>query len=200
MAEIDSVTCLLDGLKAGDGDDIRRLWDRYFERLVHLAGARLPRNTRRVADEEDVALSAFRSFCERVGRGQFPRLADRNDLWRVLATITTRKAADALRHQWRQKRGGGRTLGESALGDVDDATAMDRLVGREPTPEEVVRFADDCDRLLARLDDPSLRSIALLRLEGHTSDEIAAALNRSTRTVDRKLALIRAIWEKDSPV
>jgi DNA-directed RNA polymerase specialized sigma24 family protein len=201
MAETDSVTCLLDGLKAGDGDDIRRLWDRYFERLVRLAGARLPRHNRRDADEEDVALSAFQSFCDGVGRGRFPRLADRNDLWRVLATITTRKVLDSLRRQCRQKRGGGRALGESAVGDGDrdDAAGMDRLAGREPTPEEVARFADDCDRLFARLDDPTLRSIARLRLEGHTSDEVAAALNVSTRTVDRKLALIRATWEEDLP-
>ena len=34
-------------------------------------------------DEEDVAISAFQSFCERAARGQFPKLNDRNDLWRA---------------------------------------------------------------------------------------------------------------------
>jgi DNA-directed RNA polymerase specialized sigma24 family protein len=200
MAESDSVTRLLDGLKAGDGDDIRRLWDHYFERLVRLAGARLPRHARRASDEEDVALSAFHTFCDRVGRGQFSGLADRNDLWRVLATITTRKAVDSIRRQGRQKRGGGRALGESAL-IGDDATegGVDLLVGREPTPEEVVRFADEYDRLLASLNDPKLRSVARLRLEGYNTAEIAAALQTSTRTVDRKLGLIRALWERELP-
>ena len=34
---------LVAGLKAGDDADIQRLWDRYFHRLVALAGARLAR-------------------------------------------------------------------------------------------------------------------------------------------------------------
>ena len=60
-----------------------------------------------------LALSAFHSLCERVGRGQFPQLADRDDLWRLLVTITARKVISALRHQTRQKRGGGKVVGES---------------------------------------------------------------------------------------
>ena len=53
MSDGDSVTIWIDGIKAGDNADIQRLWDRYFERLVRLAGARLPaalpavRSTRR---------------------------------------------------------------------------------------------------------------------------------------------------------
>ena len=115
MVQEDAVTLWLDGIKAGDGTDIQRLWDRYFRRLVRLAGAKLPAHCRRAFDEEDVALSAFQSFCDRAGRGQFPKLNDRDDLWRLLATITVRKALDTIRHQTRQKRGGGDVLGESAL-------------------------------------------------------------------------------------
>src|SRR5271155_4409128 len=88
----ESVTQWLDGVKAGEGYDIQRLWDRYFQRLVRLAGAKLPAHCRRAFDEEDVAISAFQSFCERASRGQFPQLSDRNDLWRLLLTLTIRKA------------------------------------------------------------------------------------------------------------
>ena len=45
-----------------------------------------------MVDEEDIAISAFRSFCDRAGKGQFPDLADRDHLWRVLFAITVRKA------------------------------------------------------------------------------------------------------------
>ena len=62
MLRGDSVTFWLDGLKAGDDDPIQRLWDRYFQRLVRLAGTRLPGHARRAIDEEDVALSAFIAF------------------------------------------------------------------------------------------------------------------------------------------
>ncbi len=98
MPEDASVSGWLDGLRAGDEADIQRLWDRYFQQLVRLAGKKLPGHARREFDEEDVALSAFHSFCERVGRGQFPQLADREDLCRLLVTITARKAVSSVRH------------------------------------------------------------------------------------------------------
>ena len=86
-----------------------------FKRLVRLAAAKLPGHGRRAFDEEDVALSAFKSFCARAGEGQFPQLAGRDDLWRLLAALTVRKAAMMVRHQTRQKRGGGRVVGESGI-------------------------------------------------------------------------------------
>jgi DNA-directed RNA polymerase specialized sigma24 family protein len=203
VVQEDAVTLWLDGIKAGDGTDIQRLWDRYFRRLVRLAGAKLPAHCRRSFDEEDVALSAFQSFCDRAGRGQFPKLSDRDDLWRLLATITVRKALDTMRHQTRQKRGGGNVLGESALlvggDDADPAEGLGAVLGREPTPEDVVQFAEDCRRFLDRLEDPALRSVALRRLEGQTTPEIAATMGVSTKTVERKLKLIRAIWTEENP-
>jgi RNA polymerase sigma factor (sigma-70 family) len=195
LSDDGSISRWLEGLKAGDPADIERLWDRYFHRLVALAGARLPRHARREYDAEDVALSAFHSFCDRVGRGQFPALDDRNDLWRLLSTITARKAINAVRHQTRQKRGGGQVLGESAVmgaGEVDEGMA--RFLSREPAPDEAAEFADDLDRLLDALGNPTLKSIALQKLEGLSSEEIAARIGISSRSVDRKLELIRQIW------
>ena len=205
MSNDDPVTLWLDGIKAGDHLDIHRLWNRYFKRLVRLAGAKLPAHCRRAFDEEDVALSAFQSFCDRAGRGQFPRLNDRDDLWRLLATITVRKALDTMRHQVRQKRGGGHVLGESALlvnpgGDGEgDGEGLAEVLGREPNPEDVARFADDYRSLFAKLPDPTLRSIAQRRLEGQTTQQIAVAHKVSTKTIDRKLQLIRAIWSQENP-
>jgi DNA-directed RNA polymerase specialized sigma24 family protein len=199
VANSNSVTCWLDGLKAGDSEDIRRLWDRYFARLVRLAGARIPGNSRRAVDEEDVALSAFESFCAGIGRGQFPQLSDREDLWRLLSTITTRKVIGTLRHHSRQKRGGDKVLGESALtaSGHSSADGMARFLSREPTPESAAEFADVCEHLFAQLADPVLKSIALGKLEGRSSEEIAAELGTTRRTIDRKLQLIRAIWERE---
>jgi DNA-directed RNA polymerase specialized sigma24 family protein len=196
----DSVTLWIGGVKNGNDADIGRLWDRYFDRLVRLAGARLPAHCRRAFDEEDVAISAFRSFCDRAGRDQFPRLHDRDDLWRLLATITVRKALDTMRRQTRQKRGGGQVLGESALlGGGSDGEGVAAVLGREPTPEEVAGFADDYARFLDKLTDPAMRAVALRRLEGQSTQEIAQALDVSTKTVDRKLQVIRAIWCQENP-
>jgi DNA-directed RNA polymerase specialized sigma24 family protein len=199
VTDENSVTCWLDGLKAGDGEDFRRLWDRYFVKLVRLAGARLPVHSRRAFDEEDVALSALKSFCEGVGQGRFPQLSDRDDLWRILATITTRKVIGCIRHHSRRKRGGGNVLGESAITEEDAASAEGLVLSlsREPTPEAAVEFADACDRLLNRLDDETLKLVAVRKLQGQSSDEIARTLGTTRRTVDRKLQLIRALWQEE---
>src|SRR3954468_3321734 len=103
-----SVTGWLDGLKAGDPEAARLLWARYFEDLVRLARSRLRGLRRGAADEEDAALSAFDSLCHRARDDRFPRLGDREDLWRVLVTITTRKAANLAQRERRIKRGRGR--------------------------------------------------------------------------------------------
>ncbi len=52
-------------------------------------------------------MSAFASFCNGVERGRFPRLANRDDLWRLLVTITARKSMHLARDERSQKRGGG---------------------------------------------------------------------------------------------
>src|SRR4051794_16213307 len=113
-----SITRCIGLLKQGDRDAAQALWQRYIHRLVALARARLRGIPRRAADEEDIALSAFDSFCRRAERGQFARLEDRDDLWQLLVVITERKAIDLMRREGRQSRGQGKVLSfsESAGG------------------------------------------------------------------------------------
>src|SRR5262249_30068950 len=148
-----SVTIWIDGVKTGDDRAIGKLWDRYFQRLVRLAAKRLPSHQRRDVDEEDVALSAFHSFCDRIGRGQFPELADRHELWRWLVVIPTRKALSVARNRACQKRGGGKVVGESALLEAPDAgeEGLARFLGREPSPDLAAQLAEDYKRLMEAL-------------------------------------------------
>jgi len=195
-----SVTHWLGALKGGDAAAAQRLWERYFDRLVRLARAKLGAMPRGAADEEDVALSAFHSFCQGAARGRFPRLDDRDNLWRLLVTFTARKALDQVRRQARQKRGGGRVLvGSAQAGGEDDTdgAGLEQVVGQEPTPQFAAMVADECRRLLAALDDETLRQVALLRMEGYSDEEIAARVDCSLRTVSRKLALIRKAWLRE---
>ena len=93
-------------LKAGDLAAAQPLWERYFQRLVRLARQKLRAGHRSGADAdaEDAALNVFDSFCDGVARGRFPQLDDRDDLWRLLVTITTHKVTDHARRHGRQKR------------------------------------------------------------------------------------------------
>jgi DNA-directed RNA polymerase specialized sigma24 family protein len=194
MAADASVTRLIGMLKHGDRAAAQQLWEAYFQRLVGLARARLQNTARRVADEEDVALSALNSFYRRVERGEFPQLQDRDDLWQLLFVLTVRKAISLVRYQGRRARASGRV---QSLADLERLGAA-AILGPEPTPELAAEMTDECRRLLDRLGDPTLRSVALWKMEGFTNREIAERLGCVEHTVERKLRTIRQIWSGEA--
>ncbi len=198
-----SITGWIASMKAGDLAAAQPLWERYFARIVVLARARLRTSGRRgrdaASDEEDAALSAFDSLCAGLARGQFPQLADRDDLWRLLVVITTRKVQAQSRRQLRQKRGGGKVQPACDVDEPDsDDDLLARAVGSEPTPEFAAMVAEEYRLLIARLDDDVLRKVAVLRMEGFTTDAVADQLGCARRTVARQLALIRRILAADA--
>jgi DNA-directed RNA polymerase specialized sigma24 family protein len=188
-----SVTRLIGMLKQGDRVASQQLWEAYFGRLVGLARARLKNTVRRVADEEDVALSAFDSFFRRAERGQFPQLEDRDDLWQLLFVLTVRKAINLVHYQGRKSRGGGRV---QSLQDLE-ALGADQILGTEPAPELAAQMTEECQRLLAKLGDETLRAVALWKMEGYTNVEIAAKLGCVEQTVERKLRAVRQAWSNE---
>src|SRR5690349_24443032 len=58
----DELTTWLSGLKRGDSRAIEQIWQEYFDKLLRLIKGRLGNSPLRVADEEDIALSALNSF------------------------------------------------------------------------------------------------------------------------------------------
>jgi DNA-directed RNA polymerase specialized sigma24 family protein len=188
-------------LTAGDPAAARPLWERYFHRLVARASRKLAGVPRGAADEEDVALSAFDSFCRAARAGRFPRLDDRDDLWQLLLVLTDRKAINQRKHATRQRRGGGKVLDEGALppGDSAGGSPLTRMASPEPTPEFAAAMAETWRRLFGLLRDQGLEQVALLKMDGHSLDEIAARLGCVPRTVRRRLQLIRHIWEREGP-
>jgi DNA-directed RNA polymerase specialized sigma24 family protein len=183
MSSEGSVTGWIGQAQCGEQDAIQKLWERYFHRLVGLARARLSGVPRRAADEEDVALSAFDSFCRGAERGQYPALHSRDSLWRLLVTLTVRKSQHLVRASSTQKRSG-----PEAEADIE------LVLSREPSPALAAEFAEECRRLLGQLADRTLQSIAVWKMEGHTNKEIAATLGCAPSTVERRLQLIRQIW------
>ena len=195
MSSSPSVTEWIGQVKAGDRAAAQKLWERYCARLVRLARAKLPAGRRRAADEEDVALIAMDSFLRAAERGRFTNLHRRDSLWALLVTITVRKAWKLARREKRSLE-----VGESALGAGGDDShgpgGWEQILGREPTPEFACQMADRCRVLLEQL-SPELRSVALWKMEGYTNAEIAERLGCVVGTVERKLRVIRTVWEKE---
>jgi DNA-directed RNA polymerase specialized sigma24 family protein len=198
MSAHSSVTNWLVQLKDGNTAAAQPLWERYFPRMVALARKRLRAARRREADEEDVALSAFHSFYRAAKQGRFPQLGDRDDLWQLLVVITARKAFDLLARQRRVKRGGGKVRGESVFDPGEPGNGgIEQVVGSEPTPEFAAEVAEQGQRLLDLLGDDEKRNIAVWKLEGHTNEEIAGRLPCALATVERRLRVIRKLWESE---
>lgn len=193
----DSITRWIDGLKAGDEEAARKLWDRYVQRLIAAARKRLGAAPCRVADEEDVVIDVFDTLCRGAAQGHFPKLTDREDLWKLLLVLTRQKAVDQIRRNVRQKRGGGKVRGDSIFGDETLAGGFDQFLAADPTPEFLTMLAEEHERLLAKLRNDTLRQVALGRMAGESNDEIAGELNISTRAVERKFQLIRKKWSAD---
>ncbi len=199
MDEDDPVTRWISGLKAGDEAAVAEIWNRYFDRLVHLARQKLGTSPRRVADEEDVAVSVFRCLCNGAQHGRLAEISDRGDLWRVLVTMTARKSIDQQRRNIGKKRGSGRVRGESIFQrhpNEDPSPGLQQFGDGMPTPEMLASIEEEGHRLLQALEDLQLRQIAIWKFESYTNDEIAEKLQLTTRSIERKLHRIREIWSQ----
>jgi DNA-directed RNA polymerase specialized sigma24 family protein len=203
MLSEQSVSVWISQLKAGNHAAAQLLWDRYFPAMVRLARDRLQAFPRRAVDEEDVALSAFDSFCRGAENGRFPQLCDRDNLWPLLVVITARKVIDTRQHQTRKKRApdGHPVQGESAWLDASDGSdhdgGIDLVVGHEPTPAFAAEVAEETRRWLECLDSDELRAVALWKMEGYANEEIAAKLGCVVRSVERRLEVIRKLLKKE---
>jgi RNA polymerase sigma factor (sigma-70 family) len=197
MAADGSVTIWFDPLQAGDPAAAQELWERYFRRLVGLARKKLQGSRRRVADEEDVALSVFASLCRGAQAGRFPQLLHRDSLWALLVVITVRKAGHLIRHERCLKQGGGVAIVGEPQAQPGDEPPLEQVLSREPTPEMEAQMAEECQRLLRCLGDKELEAVALACVKGFSVKEIAEQLGYAPRSIKRKLQMIREIWERE---
>ncbi len=191
-----SVTIAFLQMRAGEESGARRLWEHFFPRLVGLARTTLANRPQRVADAEDAALSAFMSFCQQANDGAVEGELHRENLWNLLGVFTVRKATKQLRRERAAKRGGGQVLGEAAFALSEGefgGNRLDELAAHIPA----VEFDLHCEELLNGL-EPELREVVVLKLFGHSTDEISTLLEWTIRKVQRKLELVRLKWERDS--
>lgn len=183
-----SISRLLGGLRRGDDEAVRQLWQRYFQPLARLARARLAARGCHAADAEDVALDAFHRLCTQLAlptsARRFPELSNRTHLWKLLACFTVREAFDLAKKETRRRAV---VAEEATLG----TEGFNSFAGREPPPEFAVAVAD----LLEYLPNDVLRAIAVGRMEGRTNPEIARRLGCALSTVERKLQVIRVLWK-----
>jgi RNA polymerase sigma factor (sigma-70 family) len=184
-----SVSSWLVAFRDGDREAAELLWKRYYAQLIRIARSRLRGLRNPLSTAEDVALAAFEAFCRGFESGRYPHVCDRNNLWHLLLYITTCQSRMVARYESRQRR-----LSSCRVTTTNFALQLDAIADREPTPVLALETAEALGGLLGELDDGQLRDLAILRMEGYTTAEIAANLQCSVSTVERKLRRIRQIW------
>ena len=192
-----TITKAINGLETDRENASQLLWDHYFERLCRYSSSRIASDQKRLIDNEEVASSALYALIDGLENNRFNHVGNRDELWRVLLTVTARKASDARRYFLCAKRGGGKVHGDSvfSVGDFK-ATVVDNRGDSDPW--DCLEFESVYEDLLKQLPNENYRQITRLRLAGYSNQEIAKTLDCSARTVIRKLTLIQSILSKIS--
>lgn len=136
-------------------------------------------------------------FFLKVERGGYREVGNRDELWQLLVVITIRKAIVLARREKRQKRGSGLVALESQVG-APGQFHLDDLIGEDLAASFPDFMSQQCRLLIESLADPDLEKIALWKLAGHTNEEIAVKQSCTRVTVQRKLRLIRKIWDAET--
>ena len=160
----DNISELLQRVKEGRDDEATAgLWEKYFDKLVHVARRNIASLPKRAADEEDVALSAINSFFRAAEAGRLSNLQNRDELWKMLVTMVIRKANRQKDKAFAKKRGGGDVRGESIfMRPCDEASPG--LAGMAGSARNAVRDIEMAD--YGRVDPCVWRSSTAIRPNG----------------------------------
>jgi RNA polymerase sigma factor (sigma-70 family) len=180
--------------RGGDQRAADELWRRYYPRAIGLARKQVRGGP--LVDEEDIAAQALHSLLQRTARGNYSEASSRDDFWRLLITITRRKAVDQYRHARRLKRRGEINASTSEWGSGDDA---EESLDRCDSPLALASYRESLEQLLGSVDD-DLRAVIEGKMAGYTNVEIAALANCSVPTVERRLRLVRQLWMQEALV
>jgi DNA-directed RNA polymerase specialized sigma24 family protein len=180
---------LHDRVAAGDREAVGAVLDPLLPRLVKLADRLLWGQPSGDADAQDAAQSAIRTYLRRTGEGQFKNVDHAEELFRLLATITCRKALKQVRRR-------GKVIDESSLQQSPAAGAARPTMAQLAPVVPEQEFDLICEEWFRLLPDDSLRSVALMTLHGYSQQEIARAHGFTPRNVRYKLDKIRRIWAK----
>lgn len=180
---------LVSRCRAGDQEAASALFNRFVDRLLALARGRIGHRLASRFDAEDVVQSVFRTFFVRLRNDEFD-FESQDDLFKLLVRITVHKTLRAVAHHRAAKRDPNQEAAQAD--DSTDRDFLTQVLDAEPSPETIVTFMDQLEHFMKQLPDLD-RQILELRLEGHSSEEIAEKFGIYDRKVRRVLERIRAL-------
>jgi len=189
-----SVTFMYQRAIDGDSQAPDAIWDAYCKRLQGLARAVLRQRgvAPAQASEDSVVNAAFAKFFAALSRGKYREVADRHELWCLLAVITRNTALKQAKQAGQQ----------AAYTDADSLVLQH--ADTSPTPAEVAALSDtisDLEQQIRARSTDSEQADRIIRvmsmtLSGYTQREIATAIGKSEVTVRRNLNMVRDLLRR----
>lgn len=176
--------------RGGEVEATERLFFYFAERLSRLAQRYLSPKLAPRVDGDDVMQSALKSFLVRASAGQF-RIENSQDMWKLLVTITVRKARQQVRAHNAEIRAVGREVPQPLVGEV---SIVDQLT-EEPSMAEAVACAEEIDRLV-KDDPPEYARVLELRLADYSIREIAEDMSLTKGTIESVLNVFKSRLER----
>jgi RNA polymerase sigma-70 factor, ECF subfamily len=173
---------LLRRFQQGQTDASTELYIRYAQRLMAVAAAQTSSDLAQRVDPEDIVQSVFRTFFRRATLGQYT-VPEGEELWKLLLVIALNKIRATGAFHRAEKRDVKRTSGGESY-----ELALQSESSRDETALSLLRMV--VEELLQDLPEAH-RKIIELRIEGHEVNEIATAVQRSKRSVERELQEFR---------
>ena len=198
-SEHHSVSHLIAQLKDGEQISIQQLWG--LQRPI--GKSRAPKTewcAGRKLPMKKILAECFLSFYRGATAGRLENVLNRDDLWWLLIGITKQKTSNLIRYETALKRGGGKLVDEAAIQNNLQGNLgfdLELFASEQLSPDFIVALEDQGRFLLELLRDDQLRFIATARIEGYSVLEIADKLKITTRSIERKLQLIRNSWKKE---
>ena len=179
----DEFVMLLARVRQGDESAVGELIRRYERAVLRSVRSRLGKKMRRAMDSMDVLQSVHRSLLVGIKNQRF-QVTSPQQLVALAVVMVQRKVA---RHWRKLKR-----IPTTGLEDASDsnATPLDQIAGHDPAPADAASASDLLDRILSQLDEFDQRLVRL-KLDGHSSTESAALLNRDPAFVRMRWARLR---------
>lgn len=161
--------------KTGDEDAATQLYVRYSEKLLNLAQHQTSSQLKGRVDPESIVQSVFRTFFRRASEGQYD-VASGEELWKLLLVMALNKIRTLATFHNAKKRDAGITSAMPEHFEISSSQNESAYSILRMTIEELTDSLSE-----------SQKSMILMRIDGHSVDEISTKTGRAKRSIERVL-------------
>ena len=178
---------LLKQYQLGDERAAGLLFERYFDQLDRFAERRMSPQLKRRVGSDDVAQSVFRSFFDKLQKGEF-QLEESGELWKLLAHLAARKIMRKVEFNRAAKRSMAAERPIDSHHSDEKQAAASVVDAQAVNPQDAAEINDSIEFVLKDL-CPQWRQILELSHEHFEVAEIAKNVNVSETDVRRVMIL-----------